>query len=166
MTSPQPDNSAPQASKSAAQPAAPSAARSLARPPQKKKGKAAAWLMIFTFLGGGTWLALFLSGMVTLGGVPFSVVSLVLRTPSTRKALFTLRATHLHDLMNSMGIEEEVKRYHSKRIQDPVELDQYIHQVLYNWTRYVGENYVVGDRGKLIPKTYDIVDDIYECPEC
>ncbi len=104
--------------------------------------------------------------MVTLGGVPFSVFSLVLRTPATRNALFGLRATQLHDLMDNMGVEEEIKHYHSKHIQDPVELDQHIHQILYNWTRYVGENYVVGQGGKLIPKTYGIVDEINECPEC
>lgn len=122
--------------------------------------------MIFTVLGGGTWLTLFLLGVVSLGGVPFSVISKVLSNPSTRSALFTLRATTLHDQMDDMGIEEEIKLYHSKHIQDPVELDQHIHQILYNWTRYVGENYVVGARGKLIPKTYDIVDEINECPGC
>lgn len=164
MTSPQPTNSTSQL-ESGAQPDKPAIAP---RPPlpQKKKGTAKAWLMILTFLGGGTWFALFVAGMVTLGGVPFSVVSRVLATPDTRKALFTFRATHLHDLMDNMGIEEEIKIYHSKHIQDPVELDQHVHQVLYNWTRHVGENYVVGPRGKLIPKTYDIVDEIYECPLC
>lgn len=165
----QPEAAAPP--EAAAQPEAVAQSEQLAAAPhphlpQKKKGTAKAWFMILTFLGGGTWLALFMTGMVTLGGVPFSVVSRVLATPDTRRALFTFRATHLHDLMNDMGIEEEIKVYHSKHIEDPVELDQHIHQILYNWTRYVGANYVVGPRGKLIPKTYDIVDEIYECPGC
>lgn len=158
MTSPQPVQSS-------SQPVPPSPNQPV-RPPQKKKGKAKAWLMILTVLGGSTWFALFLFGRVTLGGVPFSVVSRVLRNPSTRSALFTLRATTLHDQMDDMGIEEEIKLYHSRHIQDPVELDHHIHQILYNWTRYVGDNYVVGSRGKLIPKTYDIVDEINECPGC
>lgn len=163
MTSPQPtNNSVSEPTNSAPQPAA----RRPNQPPQKRKSNAKAWFVILPVLGGTVWFGMFLSGMVTLGGVPFSVVSRVLRTPATRSALFTFRAATLHNLMDDMGIEEEIKLYHSKHIQDPVELDQHIHQILYNWTRYVGENYVVGARGKLIPKTYDIVDEIYECPGC
>lgn len=165
MTSPQPaSNSTPKPTQGPAQPG--QGARMPARPAQAKKGKGKAWFMILSLLGGGTWFALFLSGVVTLGGVPFSVIGRVLANPATRSALFTFRAATLHDLMDNMGIEEEIKLYHSKHIQDPVELDQHIHQILYNWTRYVGENYVVGPRGKLIPKTYDIVDEINECPGC
>ncbi|MBE9070099.1 hypothetical protein IQ260_26000 [Leptolyngbya cf. ectocarpi LEGE 11479] len=134
-------------------------------PTQKKKGKTMARLVLLIMLGAGTWGTLFMTGVVTLGGVPYSVVRRVWQTPIARQALLQRNSVELHDIMDSMGIEEEIKLYHSKHIKDPVELDQHIHQILYNWTRYVGANYVVV-RGKLIPKTYDMVEEVYECPEC
>ena len=136
------------------------------RPPvQKSKGKVMPRLLMLTMLGAGTWLALFMTGVVTLAGVPYSIIRLVWETPATRQALLQRNSVKLHDLMDDMGVEAEIKRYHSKHIKDPVELDQHIHQILYNTTRYVGANYVVV-RGKLIPKTYDMVEEVYECPEC
>ncbi|MEM8612824.1 MAG: hypothetical protein AAGF93_12465 [Cyanobacteria bacterium P01_H01_bin.105] len=108
---------------------------------------------------------MFLTEVVTLGGVPASVLSKVLQDKDARSALMARNSKALHDRMNAIGIEYDIKAYHGKRIQDPVELDQHIHQILYDRTRYVGENYVVV-RGKLIPKSYDIVDEIYECPSC
>lgn len=132
---------------------------------KRKKGNPLAKLFMLGLFAAGTWGALFVTEVVTLGGVPYSVIMKVWKTPATRAALLRRDSYALHDLMDNMGIEYEIKKYHSKHIKDPVELDQHIHQILYNWTRYVGENYVVV-RGELIPKTYDIVEEIYECPEC
>ncbi|EKV02111.1 hypothetical protein Lepto7375DRAFT_4314 [Leptolyngbya sp. PCC 7375] len=131
----------------------------------RSKGKAIARLILLALLATGTWVTLFTTGVVTLGGVPYSVLIKVWQTPATRAALLRRDSYALHDLMDNMGIEAEIKRYYSKRIKDPVELDQHIHQILYDRTRYVGENYVVV-RGKLIPKSYDMVEELYECPEC
>ena len=134
-----------------------------ARP--KKKSKAIARLILLALLAAGTWVTLFTTEVITLGGVPYSVLMKVWQNPATRAALLRRDSVALHDLMDNMGIEYEIKKYYSKRIQDPVELDQHIHQILYDRTRYVGENYVVV-RGKLIPKSYDMVEEIYECPGC
>lgn len=131
----------------------------------KRKGKAITRLVLLAFLAAGTWVALFTTEVVTLGGVPYSVLMKVWQNPATRSALLRRDSVALHDLMDNMGIEYEIKKYYSKRIQDPVELDQHIHQILYDRTRYVGANYVVV-RGKLIPKSYDMVEEIYECPGC
>lgn len=134
-----------------------------AQPP--KKGKAIAKLILPALLAAGAWVTLFTTEVITLGGVPYSVLMKVWQNPATRAALLRRDSVALHDLMDNMGIEYEIKKYYSKRIKDPVELDQHIHQILYDRTRYVGENYVVV-RGKLIPKSYDMVEEIYKCPEC
>lgn len=138
-----------------------------AQPSKKKKSKAKAItrLTLVALLAAGTWVALFTADMVTLRGIPYSVLNKVLRDKDSRAALLARNSKALHDRMNMIGVEYDIKRYYSDRIEDPVELDQHIHQVFYNLTGYVGENYVVV-RGKLVPKSYDLVEDLYWCPEC
>ncbi|MEO0989159.1 MAG: hypothetical protein AAFY20_27005, partial [Cyanobacteria bacterium J06639_14] len=67
--------------------------------------------------------------------------------------------------MSDLGIEREIKDYYRSRIQDPVELDRHIHQVLFDRTGYVGENYVLQGR-KLVLKDPGIAEDIRSCPNC
>jgi len=49
-----------------------------------------------------------------------------------------------------LGVEEIVKNYYRPKISDEFQLDQYIHQIFYNWTGYVGNNYRVNPQGKII----------------
>lgn len=56
----------------------------------------------------------------------------------------------LHSRLEILGIEEEIKDYYRPQITDEVQLDQYIHQLLYDRTGYVGYNYRVNSQGILI----------------
>ena len=132
---------------------------------KKKKTKKTKGIALVALLAGGTWLTLFFTEVVTLGGVPYSVLSKVLQDRDARAALLAMNSKALHDRMNVMGVEYDIKKYYSKSIKDPVELDQHIHQIFYDRTGYVGENYVVV-KGELVPKSYDIVDEIYDCQAC
>ena len=84
---------------------------------------------------------------------------------TSRAALLARDSQALHDRLNAIGVEYDIKEYYSKRIDDPVELDQHIHQVFYNLTGYVGENYTVLG-GRLVLKNYERVEELYLCPEC
>jgi hypothetical protein len=99
-------------------------------------------------LGGALWFTEF----GTIRGVPVSVVLQFLKDDKARNAYFSRDKQQLHDRLDHMGIEEEVKAFYRPKIQDEAELDQYIHQLLYNITGYVGIAYEVNAKGVLAPK--------------
>jgi hypothetical protein len=99
------------------------------------------------------WGILFLSGVVTLGGVPASIVGKFLKDSSAVSAFFTGDRIKLHQRLEQLGIEEDIKAYYRPQIPDEVMLDLYIHQLLYDRTGYVGNNYIVTPRGDLVLKT-------------
>ena len=99
-------------------------------------------------LGGALWFTEF----GTLRGVPVSVVLQFLRDDTARNAYFSGDKQQLHDRLDRMGIEEEVKAFYRPKIRDEAELDRYIHQLLYNNTGYVGIAYEVNAKGVLVPK--------------
>ncbi|MGA7953481.1 MAG: hypothetical protein WCA07_08165 [Gloeobacterales cyanobacterium] len=99
-------------------------------------------------LGGALWFMQF----GTIRGVPVSVVLQFLRDDTARKAYFSGDKQQLHDRLDRMGVEEEVKAFYRPKIQDEAELDRYIHQLLYNITGYVGLAYEVDAKGSLAPK--------------
>jgi len=88
----------------------------------------------------------------TIRGVPVSVVLQFLRDDSARNAYFSGDKQQLHDRMDHMGIEEEVKAFYRPKFRDEAELDQYIHQLFYNITGYVGTAYEVNAKGVLALK--------------
>jgi hypothetical protein len=109
-----------------------------------------AWILgSFTLI----WGILFLSGIVTLGGVPASIVGKFLKDSSAVSAFFSGDRAKLHQRLEELGIEEEIKDYYRPKIPDEVMLDEYIHQILYDRTGYVGNNYLVTPRGDLVLKT-------------
>jgi hypothetical protein len=112
-------------------------------------------LSVALLLGSLTlgWGILFLGGVVTLGGVPSSIVGKFLLDPTSVAAFFTGDRIKLHQRLQEMGIEEEIKAYYRPQISDEVQLDQYIHQILYDRTGYVGNNYLATPRGDLVLKT-------------
>ncbi|MGD1854057.1 MAG: hypothetical protein ACFB2W_07375 [Leptolyngbyaceae cyanobacterium] len=113
----------------------------------------------------GAAVVLFTSGAVTLGGVPYSVLMKVWQDPAARSALLSGNEKKLHDLMGNLGIEYEIKAYYRDRIQDPVKLDQHIHQILFDRTGYVGEAYTVKGR-TLVLKDASKIQELRNCPNC
>lgn len=108
-----------------------------------------AWMLASFAL---VWGVLFVNGVVTLGGVPASIVGKFIQDSTALGAFFTGNKVKLHERLEKLGIEEDIKAYYRPYIRDEVQLDQYIHQLLYNWTGYVGNNYVVTPRGTLVLK--------------
>ncbi len=117
-----------------------------------------------TTMAIATWVVLFTTGAITLGGVPYSVLIKVWQNPAARSALLSGEATELHDLMDNLGIEYDIKVYYSNRIKDPVKLDQHIHQILFDRTGYVGANYVV--RGRTLVLKDGKAEKLRNCPSC
>lgn len=113
----------------------------------------------------GAAIVLFTSEVFTLGGVPYSVLMKVWQDPAARSALLSGDEKKLHDLMGDLGIEYDIKDYYRSRIQDPVKLDQHIHQILFDRTGYVGEAYTVKGR-TLVLKDPGKVQELRNCPNC
>ncbi len=106
------------------------------------------------FLGLCAGVAQLLSGNLVLGGVPSSIVLQVLGDDVARAALLSGDKVALHDRMDDIGIEIKMKDYYRPRyLNNEAALDQYIHQILYERTGYVGADYVVGGGGKLVLKS-------------
>jgi hypothetical protein len=93
----------------------------------------------------------FFSGNLVVGGVPSSIILRFLQDEVARNAYFSGNSTRLHDRLDEMGIEEQMKAYYRPKISNEDKLDQYIHQILYDRTGYVGEAYQVNG-GILVPK--------------
>lgn len=100
----------------------------------------------------GVIVILFFQGRLVIGGVPSAVIVRFLQDDSARSAYFSGDSTGLHDRLDEMGIEEEMKEFYRPRIADEAELDQHVHQVLYDRTGYVGEAYQLRGQGILILK--------------
>jgi hypothetical protein len=94
----------------------------------------------------------FFSGNLLIGGVPSSIILTFLQDQPSRDAYFRGDRQALHDRLSDLGIEAQIKDYYRPQIPNEVQLDLYIHQLLYNRTGYVGEAYQVTDQGKLILK--------------
>lgn len=116
-------------------------------------------------MGVVIWVVLFTTGGITLGGVPYAVLMKVWQNPAARSALLGGDETDLHSLMGDLGIEYDIKEYYRDRIQDPVKLDQHIHQILYDRTGYVGEAYTVRGR-TLVLKDSSKIQELRNCPNC
>ncbi len=98
------------------------------------------------------WGLLFFNGVITLGGVPASIVVKFVQDPKALTAFFLGNGRQLHNRLESLGIEEDIKEYYRPQIPDEVELDRYIHQLLYDRTGYLGYNYWANSQGMLVLK--------------
>jgi hypothetical protein len=105
-------------------------------------------LMVASLLGLS--ILWFFSGNLLIGGVPSSIILTFLQDQPSRDAYFRGDRQALHDRLSDLGIEAQIKAYYRPQIPDEVQLDLYIHQLLYNRTGYVGESYRVTDQGTLI----------------
>jgi hypothetical protein len=86
---------------------------------------------------------------LTIRGVPLSIVAKFLTDGPARKAYFAKDKSALHDRLQQLNIENEIKDFYRPQFQDEQMLDQHIHQVFYDASGYVGKSYVVNAQGTL-----------------
>jgi len=98
----------------------------------------------------GVLLILFFSGQMVISGVPSSVIVRFLQDDIARTAYIGGDKQLLHDRLGELGVEEEMKTFYRSEISDEAQLDQHIHQILYDRTGYVGAAYQVNQRGVLV----------------
>ena len=98
----------------------------------------------------GIGVVLVVGEYITIGGVPFSIVVRFLQDDTARAAYFSGNGTQVHDRLSEMGIEEQMKAFYRDRVSDETQLDQHIHQILYDRTGYVGKAYRVNSQGILV----------------
>lgn len=100
-------------------------------------------------LVGVTWTALFVSERITLGGIPYRIVQKFLNDEAAKTAYFAGDRQALHDRLNTLGVEADIKDYYRDRFDSESELDLYIHQMMFDQTGYIGEAYTVDSYGQL-----------------
>jgi hypothetical protein len=88
---------------------------------------------------------------LTYKGVPLSIILKFIADPTARQAYFDGDKTGLHNRLDDMGIEADIKAFYRPKIQDEQALDQHIHQLLYKNTGYVGTAYRLNEQGQLVP---------------
>ncbi|MBD2259889.1 hypothetical protein [Pseudanabaena sp. FACHB-2040] len=125
-------------------------------PPIPKQPKPKLPVVLTTLLGasflGAVWAVLFATNLVTLGGIPYSVLMTFWQDPIARNAYLGSNDEVLHNRISELGIEAAIKAYHRPKMGDSNRLDQLTHQILYNHTGYIGEAYQVSDSGRLVPR--------------
>jgi hypothetical protein len=94
----------------------------------------------------GVWMG---RHWITYKGVPLSIILQFIRDPIARNAYFDKNRPALHDRLNAMGIEEQIKAYYRPQMPSEKELDRYIHQLMYDNTGYLGQDYKVDSQGRL-----------------
>jgi hypothetical protein len=95
----------------------------------------------------GLWVAY---PSLTYKGVPVKILVQFIEDPIARKFYFAGQKKALHNRLKEMDVEEQIKDFYRPQIQDEQQLDQYIHQLLYDNTGYVGASYIVDGQGKLV----------------
>lgn len=106
-------------------------------------------LALILFVGLGVLLV---DRPFTIAGVPLPIIIDFLGDETARNAYFQRDRRLLHDRLQAMGVEEQIKAFYRPQIRDEVKLDQYIHQLLYDRTGYVGNAYRVNSQGSLVLK--------------
>jgi hypothetical protein len=118
--------------------------------------RASWWVAVLIYfsvlLSVGIGVVLLTSERATIGGVPISIIMDFLRDETARSAYFEGDRQKLHDRLEAMGVEEEIKAFYRPQIRNEVKLDKYIHQLLYDRTGYVGDAYQVNTQGVLTPR--------------
>lgn len=102
---------------------------------------------------GWVWFTILTQGQLAIAGVPTPIIISFLLDETARDAYFDGNKQKLHDRLQEMGVEEQIKAFYRPQFQnDEVKLDQYIHQLLYERTGYVGKAYRVNSKGILVLK--------------
>ncbi|NJN23661.1 MAG: hypothetical protein HC810_03740 [Acaryochloridaceae cyanobacterium RL_2_7] len=84
----------------------------------------------------------------TIQGVPVSVVLKFVADKPARDAYFSGQSRFLHNRLQELNVEEDVKAFYRPQFDDEQELDWYIHQIFYDRTGYIGKAYKVGPEKK------------------
>ena len=108
-----------------------------------------AGVAIFLVAGGLIWTNLFIKEQVTFAGVPYRIINKFWNDTPARTAYFAGDRQALHDRLQTLGVEEDIKAYYRDRFSSEYELDKYIHQIMFDRTGYVGEAYQVNNFGEL-----------------
>jgi hypothetical protein len=114
------------------------------------------WLFLF-LLGGALSLCIIGAGvllaspMLTYKGVPLKILWKFITDEPAREAYFAHNRLALHNRLQNLGVEEEIKAFYRPKIHDEDKLDRYIHQLMYDNTGYVGKAYIVDGQGILVP---------------
>jgi hypothetical protein len=107
------------------------------------------------FLCVWIWFVILTQGQLTIGGVPAPIVVNFVQDETARNAYFDGDKQKLHDRLQEMGVEEQIKAFYRPQFNgDEVKLDQHIHQLLYNRTGYVGKAYRVNRHGVLVLRRF------------
>lgn len=111
---------------------------------------------LILFVGLGTLL---LTKQLAVGGVPVPIILEFLRDDTARTAYLQKDSRKLHDRLEAMGVEAQIKAFYRPQIHDEIKLDQYIHQLLYERTGHVGDAYRVNAQGMLVLKPTSVDQD-------
>jgi hypothetical protein len=102
---------------------------------------------------GGLVVALGVGGALapslTIRGVPLTIVVKFLGDRTAREAYFAKDKSGLHERLQELNVEHEIKEFYRPQFADEQQLDQHIHQVFYDLSGYIGRSYVVTDTGTL-----------------
>lgn len=101
---------------------------------------------------GWIWLSLLSEGHFAVGGIPTPIAIALWQNETARKAYFDGDNTTLHAQMQQMDIEAKMKAYYRSQFADEAQLDQHVHQILYDRTRYLGSTYQVNAQGIVVAK--------------
>lgn len=107
------------------------------------------FFVLFLITGGIVLLA---NGNITVGGVPMPIIMNFLGDEQARSAYFAGNGQALHDRLEVMGVEGQMKDFYRRQIPDEVKLDQHIHQILYDRTGFVGAAYRLTPQKELVLK--------------
>jgi hypothetical protein len=90
---------------------------------------------------------------LTYKGVPIKILLKFVKDPIARQAYFSRDKVGLHNRLDQLGVEADIKAFYRPNFQSEQALDRYIHQLLYNNTGYVGTDYRLSERGQLVPRS-------------
>lgn len=107
------------------------------------------WALVIGFLTGGYLGFNSVRDRLTIAGVPLSIIEKFIRDPIAFQAYWEGDKRLLHERLKQLGVEEEIKAFYRPQIPDEIQLDWYIHQLLYERSGYVGEIYQVNSDGIL-----------------
>lgn len=86
---------------------------------------------------------------LTIKGVPLPIILKFVTDGPAREAYFARDEAILHDRLQELNVENEIKDFYRPQFQNEQELDLHIHQVFYDLSGYVGKSYVVTAQGTL-----------------
>lgn len=120
------------------------------------KAKLAVSIYLVTAIPAMLGILLILGGQIqinlscwAIGGVPLPIVINFLKDDTARNAYFQGDKKLLHNRLDEMGVERQIKDFYRAQIGSEQELDRHIHQIFYDNTGYVGQAYQVDSEGIL-----------------